>query len=149
MYDNEGNPTVEFTMEQLRTALQETAKLSSAAGADRLREEIALWFDEVAQKQPCFTPDWNALATHIRSGKIAPTEPVDFALVDLSDEKIREAYLCGLGNIQAEIQAAQNREYLRIRTALKLRAKSEQGGLGVRSSLIGQVLEWIEPRATE
>ena len=119
MYDDELNPTVEFTMEQMRKVLQESARLGSAAGAERLREEIALWFDEVAKNQPCFKPDWNALATHIRSGKIAPTEPVDFALVDLSDEKIREAYLCGLGNIQAEIQAAQNREYLRIRTALK------------------------------
>jgi len=136
----------EFTLEQLTLAVEEAAKLGSESGQEVLRRDLADYFDRLASKE-CFEPDFNAIASDIRSGKIANrAETPDLMLIDLTDEKVRTAYRLGLGNIQVEIRNAVARENLRCQTLLKLaRNQWSRVGLGVRAGFVDELRDMIAP----
>lgn len=136
----------DFTFEQLTLAVQEAAKLGSESGQDVLRRDLADYFDKLAAKD-CFKPDFNAIARDIRSGKIANrAETPDLMLIDLTDEKVRNAYRLGLGNIQVEIRNAIARENFRCQTMLKLvRNQWAKVGLGSRAKFIDEMRDVIAP----
>ena len=136
---------LEFSMDQLSLIAGESAKLGVESGQEMLRASIAEYFDQLAAKD-CFKPNFTQIAADIRSGVIGGYVAPDLSLVDLTDEKVRDAYRLGQANMHVEIRNAIARENLRCQTMLKLVQKQWQKvGLGVRASFIDELRDVIAP----